>query len=381
MATYLDASLNINDVSYNTDSILFYTGQVFAFPASGGYTVEQGFATIHRLSEQKINIFDTTSSVQVDIYAEVFNNKIGIYKNWNGSSWDICANHLNADGSNYVFYNDASNLLITDSLTLDASGFVGSIKEVYNVVSVGKLSTIYMEFAQYVASYFGLVQPSTGNVYPSDASGVAQGFATLFSGDFQFNPNGGVFDETELFHIIHDGDGSFNSTTQAGIDNLKGQIAIDNITALLRNAVDANPFGNRDPSGGTTAIDPADRSNYGVTDGFMPGDLIFIPDKGFTITMNLNIDYKTTINNYVSNNVGPGNAVTFQSGQDASWNDTSFNSGNAVVPSTFHETTVTTTSLLSRTVAAPLLIRLIDRPSPSTNYPNPGGPSPVLPAW
>jgi hypothetical protein len=40
--------------------------------------------------------------------------------------------------------------------------------------------------------------------------------------------------------------------------------------------VTSNPFGNRDRVLGQTASDVLDRTNYGVSDGFFEGDVIYI---------------------------------------------------------------------------------------------------------
>lgn len=362
MATYTDPSLNItHDVTVDAQSSsIIFTGEIYAFQATGGFTVEQGFQNIHRLPEQQIQIFDTTGAVEFAIDAQVLNSYLGIYKAWNATdkAWDLTGTE--------TFYDNSNNILIQNGVHMDAQDFKKAVFNVSNVVDVGKFSTIYVDFANYVATYFGLVAPSqkgnVGAVY--DASGVATGFATLFNGDYAFDPSNGIFDTPELFRLINKGNGVFDATTNAGIIDIQGFIDISNVTQLLRNAVDANPFGNRDPNNGSTAVDSNDRANYGVTDGFMPDDLIFIPENGFSITLNVNIDYSTTINNYVSNNIGAGLSAVNQSNLDASYNQNQTQQGSSAVASKFHATTVTTTSLLSRTITAPLLLRLIDRQSP-----------------
>jgi hypothetical protein len=163
----------------------------------------------------------------------------------------------------------------------------------------------------------------------------------------------------------------------ANITPLGGTVTIAGITQLLRNAVDVNPFGNRNPTTGTTASDPYDRSNYGVTDGFFANDLFFIPSNGIQVTLTLAIDQEAFGNPL--NNVGSG----FLSGSTQSSNaysqglagqdisavyDASFAGntssatnkavGGPTTSTTFISSTASSTTLIQRVIQAPLLIRL-----------------------
>ena len=242
--------------------------------------------------------------------------------------------------------------------------------------------TIYSDFANYAASYFGLTSP-TKNGVPIPQTGLpgtfasaavgnptnTTGFSTLFSGEYGFNPNGGSFDKPQFLDIIHGNESARNQTTNAGIGTLQGSVKLWNVAGLLRYAVDSNCFSNRSPVNGGTAVDPSFNNNYGVTDGFLAGDMVFIPNNGFGITLNLNINYQTTLNTYLANNIGPQNALPDATRfVDASLNDAS---GGTIVSGTgavvgkqtdvslFHSTTATNTNLLSRTTSCPLLIRMI----------------------
>jgi hypothetical protein len=123
---------------------------------------------------------------------------------------------------------------------------------------------------------------------------------------------------------------------------------------MLRFALDANCFGNRMPTitdefgnrveGSGTAIDPVYKSNYGVNDGFVAGDLIWVPS-GISITLNINVDSESFL---PLNNVGP----TFA---EANYSQTTSYTG-----SNFSQTTVATTNLVTRTAKAPLLIKLVN---------------------
>jgi hypothetical protein len=127
-------------------------------------------------------------------------------------------------------------------------------------------------------------------------------------------------------------------------NDLSGAITISNINKLLRNAVDANVFGNRTPNvltGG--AADPNNRSNYGVGDGFLDGDIIWVP-AGTTIKLSVGIDMESFL---PINNIGPAITSGFTATQD-----TGFGSGN------FSQASSATTTKISRTLKAPLMIRI-----------------------
>jgi len=369
------------------------TGPVYCIQAYGGYSTTQSFDTIHRLTETVIGRYDVTGSVEVLMDVRLFNNKIGIQKDASN------INVLNNTTSSY--YSDVSNMLNIDSISFTASEFVYDISTNGNVnaiISVGVLSTIYSDFSNYVATYFGMPNlPATGATNPNEF-----GFATLFSNSPDFNPNGGVFDKAAFINLINAGtvasNGGYSGGTMgydgsgANITPLDGTITISNITQLLRNAVDANPFNNRNPTTGNTASDPYDRSNYGVTDGFFANDLFFIPQSGISITLTLAIDQEAFL--VPMNNVGAGflsgstvSSNAYSSGlpaQDISGTyDSSFNSNNTTAtntavngPSTsttFISNTSSSTTLIQRVVQAPLLIRLANLTYSTTGQtvPNP----------
>ena len=316
-----------------------YTGLVYALQGSGGFSTTQGFATVHRLVETLISKYDVTGAVEVLLDVRTFNQKLNIWKD--SSNIDI--------SSVPVYYDSSNDLLLTDFVTLSAAEFIAGVSSAARVISVGKYTTLYSDFAQYVAAYFGLSGPNT--------TATAVGVATLFSSEYNLNPNGGLFDAAAFYNIIS----SINpvptpDASGAYIKSLTGSITINNITKLLRNAVDANPFGNRDPSAGTTAGDPSHRANYGVSDGFYANDLLFIPSDGITITLNLVIDSEGFP--LPLNNMGPSFASGTGSSQNAAFAASLPGIPTPPITSTFTSTSNTTTTLITRTLAAPLLIRL-----------------------
>lgn len=317
-----------------------YSGLVYAIQGSGGFTTVKGFDTVHRLVETLISKYDVTGAVEVLLDVRTFNQKLNIWKD--SSNIDI--------SSVPVYYDSSNDTLLTDFVTLTAAEFISGINSAARVVSVGKCTTIYTDFAQYVASYFGLVGPTT--------TATPLGVATLFSSEYNFNPNGGVFDTAALYNIISSINPGpvFTDVSGAYIGSLTGSITINNITKLLRNAVDANPFGNRDPVAGTTAGDPSHRANYGVTDGFYANDLLFIPSDGITITLNLVIDSEGFP--LPLNNMGPSFSSVTGATQNSAFAASLPGVPTPQITSTFTSTSNTTSALITRTLACPLLIRL-----------------------
>lgn len=308
-----------------------YSGLVYALQGTGGFSTTQGFATVHRLVETLIAQYDVTDSVEVLFDVRDFNRKLNLYKD--ASNIDISAGP--------VYYDSINDLLLNNSISLSAAEFRAGVlaTEIVaeRVISVGRYSTLYSDFAAYVAAYFGLPSATT--------SSTALGVATLFSSEYNLNPNGGVFDKAAFKTLMT----ASADVSGAYISTLTGDITISNITKLLRNAVDANPFGNRDPSAGTTAGDPSHRANYGVSDGFYANDLLFIPSAGINITLNLVIDSEGFP--LPLNNMGPSFSSVTGASQDLAF-------GADTSTSSFSATSSATTILITRTLAAPLLLRL-----------------------
>lgn len=291
-----------------------YNGSHYAFTATGGYTVEEGFDTIRLLPQTTINQYDLTNAIQVLFDVRTFNEKLGLYKD----AANIGVVSTTFDSTTHIFG--------VDSITLPANEFVNGMS-VSQIVSVGSYSTLYSDFISYVSAYFGF----------------AGGFSSLFNSASLFNINSGVFDGSALMHLItnngtSDGSGAY-------ITDLSGSITISNINSTLRYAVDSNAFGNRS-SGGNNSEAYYDAcgnfvQNYGASDGFIAGDLIFIPG-GTTVTLNVNIAAEPF---FPTNNVGPSNVASLTQ-------NTNYASGN------FTQNTNATTTNINRVLTAPLLIKL-----------------------
>ena len=311
------------DVSRNPTHIIdtthVFTGNYFAFTATGGFEMEQGFETITQLIDASFNSYDMTNAVQVIFDVKTFNTKLGITKDADNSAITATS------------YDEESDAFPTDSITIDASEFKAGIPNSSSIVSVGKYSTLFSDFINYIHMYFG----------------YAGGFASIFNSATTYDIDGGVFDAGSLYKLINQP--AADSGNGIYVSDLSGSITISNINQLLRYAVDGNIFGNRDPSGNNGSNDASDPSfnyNYGVGDGFMAGDLIFVPN-GTKITLNLNIAAEAYL---PINNIGPSSSYleTLRAAQQSSYQYNGY----------YTETTTASLTNINRVVTAPLLIRL-----------------------
>ena len=311
----IDVSRNEIDLTSTTH---VFTGDYFAFTATGGFEMEEGFETITQLTEASFNSYDMTNAVQVLFDVSTFNTKLGITKDADNSAITATS------------YDEVSETFPNDSITIDASEFKAGIPSSSRIVSVGKYSTLFSDFINYIHMYFG----------------YAGGFASIFNSGTTYDICGGLFDADSLYKLIN----RSSSDTGNGVyvNDLSGSITISNINKLLRYAVDGNIFDNRSPTGddSNNASDPSFNNNYGVGDGFMAGDLIFVPS-GTKITLNLNIAAEAYL---PINNIGASSTYleTLRAAQQSSYQYNGY----------YTETTTASLTNINRVVTAPLLIRL-----------------------
>jgi hypothetical protein len=271
------------------------TGNLYAIGATGGFTMERGYNTV-RLAEQEAPILvDVINSVQVTMSVDVFNTALGEYD----TVTDSYAN---------------------DEITISAADFADSIA-VGNVISVGLYETLYTDFEAYVRAYFG----NSG------------GFESLFTGASEFSAgvtegeDADVFGAAEFVALLTGAEAEEEGGPY--VSDLSGSITITNIAKLLKYVVDGNVFGNRDPA----------EQDYGLADKFLPGDLIWVPE-GTTIVLKVAIDRESFA---PLNNVGPTTGGIYLDAQTTNAGAVNYTSE-----------TVATTELITRTVTAPLLIKL-----------------------
>jgi len=382
-----DGPINIrpqpnNFTNWKFSNVYPYKGNVYAFYAQGGYTIDQCFNTIKLIPESKIYTYDVTNAVQVRFDVRTFNEKIGLFKDALNqyvllSSFDPVRDAFTtwtvnqAPGWPSNPTQNVANFPILDSITITADEFVRGL-DTNSVISVGTYATLYSDFNNYVNTYFG----------------YSGGFSSLFSGASEFNINNGVFDASAFINIIN----PYYTASGENVKPLTGSITIPNINSLLKYAINTNVFNNRSPIRDLSSSDPGIntgplppglnsgelnlprdpslnnnpniqtssntvmdasfsptaivppvnyqvtqasswRADWGMADGFLAGDLIFIP-AGTTVSLHLVIDSDIFS---PENNIGPQNVGYVNRGA-ASNQSTTTTTNNGVTTTTFNST-------------------------------------------
>ena len=270
-----------------------YSGSVYVLPATGGFTMERGFDDIKLAEQLAPSYIDVTNAVQITLDVATFNTKLDL------TSFDTTTDAFGVD-----------------EVSLSAVELTAGLTATSQVTSVGKYATLYSDFKAYVSAYFGF----------------NGGFESLFTAASEF-----AIDTDNLFtaqSFIDLLTASAEAPTGNYINALEGSITVSNIAKLLKYSVDANVFGNRDPT----------TKDWGVVDGFQAGDLIWVPG-GTTITLKLAIDAESFD---PLNNIGSTTGATIAQTQSTSFTATNYSL-----------TTEASTTLITRVAKAPLLIKLV----------------------
>lgn len=279
-----------------------YTGDAYAIDTSGGFSIEQNFPEIKLQDTTVANKFDVTDALQIQYSVRRMNDRIGITKD-----------ELN-DKTLFLEFDASNDMLVNDTVTITSEDILSYITT-ENIISVGRLSTLYSDFNYTVLEYFG----------------APYGFSTLFAGEQYYNVNQGVFDASALIQLINKYDFNINGTV---VTDLSGYFTVHGVTENLRYASGTNIFDNR----------PEDK-NIGVTDGFVEGDLLYIPN-GLNITLSVDIEQEPY--NPISN-VGPSNLSAINNLINYSESQTNV-----------RKQTTSTTTNITQTYSVPLLIELVN---------------------
>ena len=329
---------NANGTSSNNNVSFLFTNQSplyglqYAMGASGGFFIKEGFPTINLVP--LLNKYDVTNALQVTYDVRKFNQLLGLIK----------------DASNQYIVNTEFNPLTdsfpNDTIILNAADFVANMSS-NQVISVGAYSTLYSNFDEYVNAYFAY-----GNITPLFASGVSTDYYDLFKG---------VFDASSFMHIITEQ--TPDPITGAYVSDVSGSITIENVNKSILYLVFYNIYGNRNSEGGAY-FHPSNQTNYTVADGFIDGDLIFVPD-GTNITLTLKIGSETSsyLNYAANNDFSLNNVSTFNQ------NNYSSKYGEGTYTSCMNMNDVSNGFYyITQTITAPLLIRLENLSSDPNKY-------------
>jgi len=302
MSTYY-LTPNVIDPATNA-----YTGLAYVFDTSGGFTIDQAFPQINLNTYSPIAQYDVTEAIQIKFSVRTLNNKIGVIKD------------MSNDKVLEVLYFDISNELIidvngntTDSVTISALDFLQGV-QVSNIVSMGKMSTLYSDFNYTVMEYFG----------------APYGFSSVFANATDFNANNGVFDQVAFINLVNGI--TFDGITGSVISDLSGYFTVNDLNKHLRFICGTNVFGNRPPDG-----------NYGIPNGFVAGDLIYIPN-GINITLSVAVEPEPYS---PPDNVGPTNLHAVDS--MVNYSEPQYN---------IHKVTTSTITNITQSYSVPILIIL-----------------------
>lgn len=237
------------------------TDENYAFYSSGGFSVQQDYPNIEIHDTSISNQYQVADALQIEYSVSRINTKLGITKDENNET------------TLFTEYDVSNDTLINDEVTITAEDILDYITS-DKIISMGKLSTLYEDFNYTVLEYFG----------------APDGFASVFSGEESYyDVNKGVFDEEALIQLFNKYDFNINGTY---VSDLSGYFKVSRVTNSMKYAANNNVFNNR----------PTE-SSIGPADGFIAGDLIYIPD-GISITMTVNLEPEPYV---PATNIGPTN--------------------------------------------------------------------------
>jgi len=186
-----------------------YQGSHYAITGTGGFEINNPISELRMKPILQFGKYDLTNTLQIIMNKDVFNSKIGEF-----------------DTSGQMFLIDTIRLETDDFLLVENQ-----------IISLGSLETIYMDFKKYVYDYFKM---------------------SYFINLFNENPNPNI-EREELCRMIRE-------------DSFSGNIQITGINYILKHVIEYNIFGNR--------------NNNEKKYGFLNGDIFFIPE-GLSIKLSV----------------------------------------------------------------------------------------------
>lgn len=204
----------------------------YAIAGFGGFQIDQSFPT-YRPAVDTSRVYNVADAIQLTYSVRELNYKIGVVL-------DASENPT------------SGNVTINESMEITTDDFLNNVTT-SNIVSMGKMSTLYSDFLHTINAYFGTPIRLNNNI---------------------FTLNGGVFDASAYLHLINGGNFDINGSF---VSDFTGDLRIYDISTQLNGAISQDIFDNR-----------SDRT-YTTSDGYRPGDLIYIPE-GMTVTLKLDIE-------------------------------------------------------------------------------------------
>jgi hypothetical protein len=298
------------------------SGSVYAITASGTFNMERSFTAIPLETTNTISSIDVISAIQINILAADINSLLSISGGALSTTYDSVTGKFSTGGS-----------ITDDKLTISGTNLANWLTLPSQIHSTGKYAKLYSEFKSFVATYFGL--PGNFASLYDDSGQLSFTEGTYIASDVPVSPSVvGDLKPIGLYNLMKTVTPASTAAGGGGaVSIMGGSITISDISKLLRFAVDTNVFNNRlaKPASGTDL-----EVNYGVGNGFIAGDLIYI-GTGATakLTVGLTLELDTTPMNIIKSSTSSGGADNY----------------------TF--STSGTPSLLTRTLIAPILLRIV----------------------
>jgi hypothetical protein len=293
--------MSFQNSQYNLPLTQAYNSILFAFPATGSFTLTKVLPTVTMDPSSLLQSIDVSGSLQFNIPLSYFNIN---------SSTDESGNLVN---DSITFTSENLKQIITTSSS--------------SIASSGSLSSIFLNYDNYVNAYFG------------NTSGFTLPFSLLNSSNTaSYNNNGYIdgFSTSAADRILTN-----NQIITLLNSDLSGSLTVGNLTKLLTFVCSKDTFNNRGGAGASQ-----------FTGGFKAGDLIYFSN-GIQINLRTNINNNGIAKIATTATIASFNAIdlSFSTGYDIN------NTSGSLMNYTFSNSNNNT--YLTSNVSIPVLLRLV----------------------
>jgi hypothetical protein len=293
-----------------------------AFVMNGSLSFDQSLQTIQVLTETPLTTPTIDPySLQILMPVSALNNALrgttiaidpsgGMYqwRNWDGTNEKWIYDSVVIDASDIAHYISPTNVSNNNNI----------------ITSLGRFALLYVDFQRYVRDYFSFtggyeslfVIPDEYTIDPGNKMGNSDtnpNKPTVAASNTLIEPSMSNYGLSCLLNGVN----PINNTgTGAAVDGLTGSLTLSNITQNLRAVVSDDTFANRNvgklglsstygnlyplsyyaitstDASYQNALGPSYEFNWGVEDGFVPGDVLYLPPgtgSGINFKMSLGI--------------------------------------------------------------------------------------------
>ena len=259
----------------------------YVFTGSGRFSVERGFEDVFMNLKYNINHQNIADAIKIHLPASMFNQKL--LQDSSYGFYDALGQHMQDWNSDGIPDMSGGLKFGRDSITITNTDLTSAATSVYDVASV---SSLYSDFNQYVTNWLAsgnfINLFDASSTIPSASFTKADLWKLFFTGTAATNANYLQNDTSRLAgnnvpaRPAWDPDFNLSGAPGEYVSCLSGSLTISNINELLVSAQTNNYFNNR-TDGNNGNLETID-----ISGGFLPGDVIFIPD-GLSINLNVNV--------------------------------------------------------------------------------------------